>query len=294
MQRYAVAAELGFPVNLQFSEAETIKRSDFAFTAQDDKGRPAQAWKGPGKIDADGAKLEANRFKNNLPIWPFFPGHSSLVVVTVTADGQERPYQFDLMAYRRDTATTDAPELPLETKKRADEQRGIISGLSFTYPGDVKKAVDAQKAQQAQAWRVQQATASEAAGIARMKTDVFYGLQNKSYRWKGEYDKYAYLLPKSITDNGWLTQMQWPGNIQVPAVSIVNDRTGEELAVTPTVQNGLHVINTTAPHFRLRLGTKAVMDLINDGWKAERADPGTGTPSPDVVREIKYQAQATK
>jgi type IV secretory pathway VirB9-like protein len=96
LQRYAVNALVGFPVNLQFGADEHIKRFEPGYTGVDDKGNPTQTWRGPAS--KPGEQVPIDKFKNNLPIWAFAEGRSSLVVVTTTTDGAERSYLFDLNA----------------------------------------------------------------------------------------------------------------------------------------------------------------------------------------------------
>jgi type IV secretory pathway VirB9-like protein len=273
-QRYAVNGVLGFPVNIRFAPEETIKRADFAYTGADKDGKPTATWKGPDKKDKDD-----KRFMNNLPIWPFFEGRSSLVVITTTADGAERTYVFELNARKpcaedcqQDTTTT--------------------ASLLFVYPDDAKAKAAAEAEQKKKdavaSWRAQQAKSSEATAVARLKTDVFYGNQNPQYRAKGNL-AYKYLSPSQITDNGQLTEMEWPGNVEIPTITFLNKKTGEERIPAISQQGRMMIVNGTSEWFRLRLGAKAVIDIQNLKWSLERPDPETGTTSSDVVRQITYR-----
>jgi type IV secretory pathway VirB9-like protein len=285
-QRYRIAEKIGFPVNLQFSPDERIKRIEFGYTGKDKDGNPSPTWQGPNeKAGTATACANAGRFVNNLPIWPFQAGQSGLLVVTCRPDGAERLYNFDLLA--TDDFPTDA-----------------TSGLLFQYPDDAKAAAKAQaEAAKAEAsarrtaalatWHAKQEKQAETEGIARLKTDVFYGPVNKAYRAHAEA-KYASLAPKSVSDNGQLTQMQWPGNVPVPTVAIWHPETKEEIAVTPSTQGHMIVISGTAHWWRLRLGKDAVMDIENLHWSAEKPDPETGTSSPDVIRTVIYRSDKPK
>ena len=272
-QRYAVNGVVGYPVNLSFGETEHIKRTEFAYTGLDDKGKPSETWRGPAKKADDGSALPVDRFKTNLPIWPFQAGHSALVVVTQLPDGGERVYQFDLNAV-------------------PDPVGNTTSALSFSYPTDVRAAASKAAAEKQQAavavWRKQQADKREAEAIARLKTDVFYGQRNWAYQAKAD-PRFKFLQPKEISDNGWLTEMQWPANVQLPAISILDPVTGDERTAPVSQQDSMQIIATTAEWFRLRLGKEAVMDVHNLAWKAERPDAGTGTTSSDVVRAVTYK-----
>lgn len=290
-QRYVVNGLVGFPVNLQFDPGERIERFEPAYTAKDAAGNPAPAWRGAKAVEertapvAGGAAATGgpakDQFLNNLPIWPFAAGRSSLIVVTVTADGKERPYLFDL------TART-----PIENCEAVKGGAGCpddlttTATLQFTNPAD--EAAEAAKKKQAAtiAFRAKQAKAQEQAGIDRMKLDPLYGKRNFAYQAKAE-PRFKELAPSEVSDNGWLTEFQWPGNVQVPAIAILDPATGDERVVTTTMRGGLVIVNGTAPAFRLRLG-RGVMDIVNQAWSPDQPDPKTGTTSPDVVRQVTY------
>jgi type IV secretory pathway VirB9-like protein len=268
-QRYEINGVVGFPVNIRFDPGETIKRPAFGYTGVDDKGKPTPTWRGP--LDPD---KEEKRFVNNLPIWPFKDGKSSLVVITQMQDGSERMYLFNLNA------------------RTVDQPGDTTSAVIFEYPGDAAdraaKEVAEKKKAAVLAWQAKQSKVSEDAAIARLKTDVFYGPQNPEYRAFGD-PKYKYLSPSQITDNGQLTTMTWPENLETPTVTILNKVTGEERIPAISHQGRLLVITGTSEWFRLRLGPKAVIDVQNLKWSPERPDPQTGTTSTDVVRQVMYQ-----
>lgn len=276
LQRYAVSGIVGFPVNLQVSPDERIKRFELAYTGQAKDGTPAPTWRGPAP-KGDGA-LPAERFQNNLPLWPFQAGHSGLVLITALPDHTERSYQFDLVAAPAGT----------------EEDRLTTAALVFKYSTDAdiaaKKAATEKKQQAVTAWLERQAKVKEAQGIARLKTDVFYGVRNWQYQAKAE-TRYKALSPSEVSDNGWLTEFQWPGNIQAPTISILDPATGDERAAAVTQQGDMFIVNTTAEWWRLRLGHDAVMDVHNLGWNPDRPDPKTGTTSPDVIRTVMYRDQ---
>lgn len=270
-QRYAINAPIGFPVNLTFGERERIKRYDFAYSGSAKDGAPTSTWVGPDRGKAD-KPMPEGRYLTNLPIWPLQSGHSALVIVTQTEDGGERSYQFDL------TAT-------------AESNRSTTSALRFTYKAEVDataaKAAAEKRQAQVVAWRQQQAKKSEDEAVARLKTDPLYGVRNWAYRAKAD-PKYKALAPTEVSDNGWLTEFQWPGNVQPPTISIMDPATSEERIVVPSQLGDMFIVNTTAAVFRLRLGHDAVMDVQNLRWSPYRPDPKTGTTSPDVVRVVTY------
>lgn len=285
-QRYVVTGVVGFPVNLRFGDDERIKRTEFAYTGFDAKASPTQTWRGPAQKADSTTPLTMDRFKTNLPIWPFQDGRSALLVVTQREDGTERPYQFDLSARKPgDCNQSDSdPGCPGDVRTTA--------ALSFVYPTDKtladSKALEEKKRVAAQARAAAQATKKEAAGIARLKTDVLYGERNWAYQAKAD-EKYKVLVPREVSDNGWLTEFQWPENVQMPSITIIDPVTGDERIAPVSQQGDMQIVSTTAEWFRLRLGKEAVMDIHNLKWSAERPNPGTGTTSPDVVRQVTYR-----
>jgi type IV secretory pathway VirB9-like protein len=288
-QRYIVNGLVGYPVDLRFGDAERIKRIELAYTGLAKDGAPAPTWRGPDVkgAGANAGGLPGGKFQNNLPIWPFQDGRSALLVVTATPDGNERPYLFDLTARNAASdcgATTDGPGCPDDDK--------TTSTLAFVYPADAaaaarEAAADRKKAAVA-AWQAREDKVKEDEAVARLRTDVFYGPRNFAYQAKAD-PKFKTLAPSEVSDNGWLTEMQWPANVQMPTITILDPASGEERVAPVSQQGQMQIISTTAEWFRLRLGPKAVMDIHNLAWKAERADPHTGTTSPDVVRQVIYQ-----
>lgn len=288
-QRYVIVGAIGDPVNILFGSQEHIKRLEWAYRATDDKGNPIPTWHGPQLKSAghpDG--MDASAYQNNLPIWPMEEGESRVLVITQTATGEERPYQFELWSRKRESNCAANP-----SGVGCPGDGGTTTGIQFTYPAEVSAAQD-------QARKAQQAAKAEKVAEDRMKVDPFYGAGNGQYEAKGrkgrrnwQYEaqgrkEFKGLAPKEISDAGWLTVMQWPGNIQPPSIYLghcQNDMQ-EQIAPTTVREDGLVVVHTTSEYFCLRGGGNAVLELHNVAWSPERADPRTGTTSPDVVRQV--------
>lgn len=274
-QRYRVVGVVGEPVNLTFANGETIKRIEFGSSAINEKGEPVPTWQGP-KVGSGGQGMPPDAFKNNLPIWPLKEGHSWLVVITTTAKGEERPYQFDLVA--KPTTVVLA-----HGGSEVSEDNDITAGLSFNYPADDKAAAIA-------AWQERHAHDLEQTAKDRLKTDVFYGA-HRNWRYVAVGDKkYAALAPSQVSDNGFLTEMQWPGNIARPRIYLFDPKDPDHPTIAPTTvrDDGITVVQTTHEWFLLRLGDDPHQALLlhNLAWSPNRPDPKTGTTSSDVVREV--------
>ena len=288
-QRYLVNGVVGFPVNLSFGAGETIKRTEFAYTGQDDKGNPVQTWRGPEqKVEknAEGQAVAVNRFHNNLPAWALYRGHSALFVVTTMPDGAERPYLFDLVARAAADCEKD------RTGAGCPDDATTTTSLAFTYPLDeaaaAKAKAEADKKAAAERWVAQQKVEKEAVAVARLKQDVPYGARNWKYQAKGE-EKWRNLAPSQVSDNGAQTAFEWPQNVQIPAITIIDPVTKEERLANYSQHGHLLVVETTSEWWRLRIGKDAVMDLHNLAWSPNRPNPETGTTSPDVVRVVQYK-----
>ena len=228
----------------------------------------AELWEGPDPKD-----IEKQPLQNNLPLWPLKIGATNMQVTTTLPDGSQRIYQFALFAKAPDTDGQADPD--------------VTFGLIFTYPEVVKQeAVAAWKARRAAA----DAAAAKATAKARLAVDVFYGERNWAYiaAAKQGMDR------ERVAQAGG--ERQRPANgvssrkCAEPAVYIVDAPAcgpggGERLAPFDD-RNGMKIVQTTAQHFRLRLGD-AVMEVCNQNWDSGVGqNPGTGTTSPNVTREV--------
>jgi type IV secretion system protein VirB9 len=108
------------------------------------------------------------------------------------------------------------------------------------------------------------------------------GVMNWNYDGQGD----RALAPAEVWDDGQSTFLRFPGNRRVPAIfSVLAD--GREAAVNYSVSTaGLITVHQTGPALRLRDGG-LVLCIVNRAHDATGRNPGTGTTSPDVVREIR-------
>lgn len=224
-------------------------------------------------------QLNGNPLGNVLPLWPAHAGRSSAQVVTKTADGTQRVYQFALVAV--------APNEDCG-KDDCDDAR-VTYGLKFTYPTEEKKA---KAAAQAVAWKARH----EQDLKDRVKTDIFYGVRNWRYVGQGTKRAKALLAPDEISDNGAVTAFLYLGNRRVPSIYVCTAEPcteKDERQVTPVPQQDLLIVQETARHWRLRFGENhdAVLDVWNEGYDPVGANPETGTTSPDVIRVVRKEAK---
>jgi len=245
--RTLIVGVLGRSTTITFGPTERIERVTF--------GSEDPPWEGP-----DPSKVGNAPLRNNLPLWPLKTGRSNMQVTTLLPDGDERLYQFALVVHDSPTGDEDDP--------------AATYGLIFTYPQDAHQAA-------VQAARIRQADARQKVAAERLATDYWYGDRNWHYVAQG---KDRGITPLEVSDNGWLTAFRFPGNTEVPAIYIV-DNTGAERLAPFDMRNDVMVVQTTAAHFRLRLGEQ-VLEIYNRGYDPVGQNPGTGTTSPDVVRKV--------
>jgi type IV secretion system protein VirB9 len=245
-QRVRVTLDMNHTTAITYAPNERIGR----MTIGDDK-----TIEGP-----DAAKLSSSPLRNNLPLWPLRVGQTNMQVVTTLPDGSERLYQYDLIV-DDDPGKSDDPN--------------AIYGLIYTYPRDVREA----RIAEAKVRRVQQ---EKSTTEDRLATDFFYGDRNWRYVAQGQ-DRW--MAPDEVSDNGRLTAFRFAGNRETPAIYIVGKDHSEQVAPF-TMRGELMIVQNTACHFRLRLGG-GVLEVYNRGsCTGVGENPGTGTTSPDVVREI--------
>jgi type IV secretion system protein VirB9 len=262
-----LVGEIGRQTTITFNKDEQIAR--VVYGNPDD-----EAWQGPDKDDIANQPL-----KNNLPLWPQKAAPTNMQVTTLLPDQTQRVYQFHLSARTPDTAGSDDPD--------------TVFGLIFTYPEqEHAKAVAAAK----EAAIARQAVRRETVSKARLDVDPFYGVRNWEYiaRPNQVWRNAGWPKPE-VGDNGQVTSFLFQGNVARPAIFIVDstdphDRTrclpdGEERKAPVSESHGLTIVQTTAIHFRLRLND-AVMEVCNLRYDPVGQPPGTGTTSPDVIRQV--------
>jgi type IV secretion system protein VirB9 len=180
-----------------------------------------------------------------------------MFVRTQKADGSFRLYTFQLEVRDGDAPAADT-----------------MFRIRFVYPAEQAAARRAAAVKAAQQTREVQARRALAAAPPP-------GPPNYRYVAQGD----ANLLPSAMWDDGQQTHIRWPGNVRVPAVYVIGPD-GKEMLANFSVENGEVTVHQTDRMFRFRDGD-TVLCVFNRGWDPVGANPGTGTTSPSVVREIK-------
>jgi type IV secretion system protein VirB9 len=186
-----------------------------------------------------------------------------------------RPYVFELST-RAGPLTADAPD--------------TYYLVRFSYPNEERAAAEAAAAARrqaataaAQARRRERADREARERLQLASTNAATpGVMNWHYDGQGDRE----LAPAEVWDDGQSTFLRFPGNRRLPAIfSVLAD--GREAAVNYSASTaGLITIHQTGPALRLRDGT-LVLCILNRAHDATGRNAGTGTTSPDVVREIR-------
>jgi type IV secretion system protein VirB9 len=162
--------------------------------------------------------------------------------------------------------------------------------VRFTYPAEERAAAAAAAAARRQAASAAAETRRRALAERQARERLVLasthaatsGVMNWNYDGQGD----RALAPAEMWDDGQSTFLRFPGNRRMPAIfSVLAD--GREAAVNYSANTaGLITIHQTNGSFRLRDGG-LVLCIFNRAFDPTGRNAGTGTTSPDVVREIR-------
>ena len=180
--------------------------------------------------------------------------------------------------------------LQLEANPVSMEASDIAAVVRVTYPADEAAVRRAR-------WEAQREAREVRAASARLRQHTVSGetVRNAAYDGQGTEADRAALAPSSGTrepsmwDDGHRTYLRYAGNRPVPmAYQILPDGregiVGQNTDPDPTTNGKLLVVHGVHRQLRLRDG-KSVLCIVNRKFDAAGRNPGTGTVSPDVVRE---------
>lgn len=188
---------------------------------------------------------------------------TNLQVVTMRASGERRVYQFELRAIDGDVTANDAYFL-----------------VRFRYPTDEANERQRLAALQAASNR---AAANKTAVDNALSLHQSFGARNYRYSAQGS----RALQPDSIHDDGKVTTMRFAGNREVPAIYMIQSDGSETMIPWDARKSGeVVVIHGTAKEFRLRRGGD-VLCIFNEAYDPVGVNPGTGTTSPSVERQVR-------
>jgi len=271
---------VGRPMSVTFAPDETVFLINFDMPPGIDS-----PWQSLSKEQLEQLAQKDQDLGNVLPLWAMREGRSSLQVIT-NSDVGKRVYLFQLVALKRQPDTC--------AKNDCDDEN-LMTGVSFVYPDDVKRAaakkgvIDRQALMLAKAedrlkqdtFSSTQACVEQSKGPVRKPTEC-----NFKFTIKGKPSATQSLGPDELIDNGRDTVFVYYGNREVPLISIPQPY-GPPRQVTPEPGKlGAFIVHETARQWLLTKGQEAAW-INNVGYDPEGVNDHTGTTSRGVVRIVK-------
>ena len=282
-----IPAIVGGSLSIELSEGETIEDASVSdnglLTGEGGSPRSILAVGGGQPTATADRNLQMSRRKNFLFLKPLRElAPQSINVVTVNAEGKVRPYSFQLEA---------------RTAGMGPEVDDAVFRLRFRYPAEEAAVRRAR-------WEAQRDAREARAAADRLRQNTVSGesARNIGYRGMGTERDRAALAPSSgsrepaMWDDGYRTYLRYAGNRRAPMFyQVLSDGreslVGQSTEADPTTRGSLVILHgvfqnasDSEPALRLRDG-KAVVCIFNDNPDRTGRNPGTGTTSPDVVRE---------
>lgn len=255
------------------------------------------AWMVPmsGKTDPTGGKpveptvegvkaddLQKQPVRNLVTLWPDAAGITTLTVVAQTADNIVKTYPFTIRAVPDGDGVLGDPEITLNLICK----NGGVVAAPATHVAAVSRLVVPVSTRR---------IAPKAEVEEKLRTDAFNGPGTDACHYHGKGKLMSPIEPMCPMDNGQWTLMRFKGLTRKPAVYIgsCEDGTDKERLARQHESGDFVVIEEIAPQFCLRLGSdpNGVIEIVNDAYDPAGNDPGTGTISPSVRRDL-IQAKA--
>lgn len=190
--------------------------------------------------------------------------HTNMQVVTIKETGEQRIYQFELIA------RSDADK----------EKEKPVYALTVGYPAEVAAA----KRTAAQVKAEQQ---DDEKARARLEVEYYYGKRNWDYAGRGSRE----IRPTDVSDNGRSTVFRFPGHSPQPAIWKGRCDKQDEMANSKTHQGDLVEAQGIAPFWCLRLTDAIAYEVASVHFNPVGQPTGTGTTSSDVVRRVRHPAK---
>jgi type IV secretion system protein VirB9 len=264
-----VTAEVGAAITIAFRSSERID-----YVSASDTAHLKQA-------ETKGSNVLWLKATEAMPSQP-------LSVRTLQEDGTPRDYAIQWTAIRppareparvalaasTEPAHLAGAALPQPPASGATQSCYVIR---YQYPGDYKAAKD--KAARAQ-WATWQQKKAE---IALRQQQIQGTSHNVRYVAMGDTS----IGPTEIFDDGYTTELHFPGNMRIPVILTVTPD-GKESQVTGITaeDNGVVKLQSVLPMIRLRDGN-LVLCIFNKGYNPIGHNPATGTTSPSIDRDVR-------
>ncbi|HKG77584.1 MAG TPA: P-type conjugative transfer protein VirB9 [Beijerinckiaceae bacterium] len=187
---------------------------------------------------------------------------TNLQVVTTRRDGSKRSYQFDLSM--REGSMGPGTDTYFVVR--------------FAYPDDEAARARAEAA-------IRRTDAGSRVADTVLDLHQRFGPRNWSYSAQGR----GAIEPQAVYDDGKSTTFRFEGNLEIPAIYIVNSD-GQESLINKDVRGDLVVVHAIAPKFVLRRGGDVIC-VYNEAYSPSGINPRTGTTSPSVQRTLRVRRQ---
>lgn len=203
-----------------------------------------------------------------------------IMVRTLKEDGTARDYTMrwtslpDETERKRRTGVL-ASMGPNVIEVTPDQNVNLCYLIRYNYPSEVTAA-------QVAAWKARQAKQKAEASEIALHNQEQQRAHNVQYTGQGD----ASIGPTEVYDDGYTTTLVFPGNMRIPTIFKKNlDGTDAEVTGTTTEQGGVVKIHEVLPFIRLR-DADQVLCITNWAYSLVGENPGTGTTSPDVARDV--------
>ena len=233
-------------------------------------------------------EVQQSPLGNILPLWANTPGRTTLQVITQKPGHPDRPYQFSAVV-RSIPPVCDKDGRPAaDGIHMCDDDPEAIYGLVFAYPDDERRRQTAQTAEtraQAQTRRAaEREQRDRATAVARLQTDFICvnGLYDGIPMKNGDRS----LAPDDVCDDGQSIGLLYKGARPVPSVFLVDPDGTNPRSIRTTQRGDWVVVPVLRERIRLMVNDRSALDVVNRAFNPHGHSPGTGTGSPDVVREV--------
>lgn len=272
-KRVEIVGTIGQPTTITFPVSEDVLR-----VIQSGLPGTKAAWEA-NQLPEECSKANPPKgcfIGNNLTLWPSKVGSTSMTVITTTANGQQKPYAFRMVA-------NPAPE-------DADDPDPRVT-LNLLFKGGMARPDPPVDPPAARAIKVRRQAHDQEISENTLRTNTFQGVDlTCHYRLKGK--PHSPIAPLCPIDNGQWTAFRFPGLSDKPAIYAAvgphdcGYKDGEDEQLVRQHGAGDYVVvEQIAPKFCLRLG-QSVIEVLNTAYNPAGNPTGTGTLAPNVERDI--------
>lgn len=275
LRRVDVIGLVGQPTTITFPVGEQVFRIVQTGAVGKDGAIGDAGWQG-----ATPEELKAAPLGNNLTLWPARPGQSTMSVITMQPNGEQKVYPFRMIARAADADASEGVTLNLIFKGDAP----AVTPPAAVVAGPAKPTVQPTQAAIA-AWRATQKEKTEAK-LRQTRADAF-NPAGETCGFEAHGKTLTTIAPKCpLTDGQW-TVFRFPGLSKKPAVYIgtCEDGKDDERLARQHEAGDFVVVEEIAANFCLRLGTD-VLDIRNNHYDPAGKPSPSGTVDPDVKRDL--------